>query len=245
MFIKFSWLEFKSIHLTVMGVLALILLTTPTAKAVLLIDTNNTVTGAGEGTLNPADVSPALANPATGTTGDTIAFELNSSGSNQIIFEANPTESLVVSGSGQAGVAANDGLTSSIKFRLTEGVRRLEMNPNVDEDGLYEVTIKIFGGSSFTWNVNLGGAGQNRFLIFSNPLDSDVIVSGSITSLSTSMIVDLIQPRFGGVCDASNLDATCGTMYTESSVLISEPNTFALFGLGLVGLGFARRRKAA
>ncbi|MCA8927356.1 MAG: PEP-CTERM sorting domain-containing protein [Alphaproteobacteria bacterium] len=208
------------------------------SQATLLLDTDRTVISGATGTLNPAGVTPALTTPATGDTGFEISFTLNSSGTNTITFKAINDELLRVTGGGQAGIAADDGLTSGLSFLLSEGVRRLELNPDVNNDGNYRITLNTSTNDTYIWEVALKGNGQNRALAFSDPLDSLVIVGGSIESLDpqASELVDLIQPRFGGVCNQN-----CAGANSQ----VSEPGTLAALSLGVVGLGLIRRRKAA
>jgi hypothetical protein len=94
-------------------------------------------------------------------------------------------------------------------------------------------------------NVNNGGFLLDTLVGTGGPTDfTSVSLDTSLGSLDIGDTIYVsIGPNDSEFFDSTNLDYTITMQAAPPS--ISEPGTLALFGLGLVGVGFARSRKTA
>ena len=111
--------------------------------------------------------------------------------------------------------------------------------------------IAAAGADLFEAFVDISGFGNTTLLaIFSDGL---FLETGTVTMMfevtgadpispnaTISFVIDESDARFSGFSGAG-----VDNVVVEAVVHVPEPGTLALFGLGLAGLGFARRRKAA
>ncbi|MBT5048199.1 MAG: PEP-CTERM sorting domain-containing protein [Rhodospirillaceae bacterium] len=110
------------------------------------------------------------------------------------------------------------------------------------------ITFTTHGGGGISTNVLLTGAGAGAFpgltdadLAGADPWHVDF--RGNLGSL-----IPLGQAPQGGLTRDVIIGGGVGTVITPDpppTGVVAEPGTLALFGLGLAGIGFARRRKVA
>jgi hypothetical protein len=126
----------------------------------------------------------------------------------------------------------------------------LNNNPGADASLFASVNLNGATGSSFT--IVAGTGGGSAFMY--DPTAGDLLVDimrANQTISSGSGFLDAMSGDSGGIFSrAHNYGSGTRnfglvTEFTTSTTSIPEPGMLALFGLGLAGLGFARRRKAA
>jgi hypothetical protein len=111
-----------------------------------------------------------------------------------------------------------------------------------------DVSLNIFDPDgvtlSDTWHL-FGTAGNSSLNI---PFFSDVEGGPALTLLTAANAQSIIETgdwQTAARFTVSNGDTYIWQFRSDMEAAVPEPSTFALFGLGLVGLGFARKRCAA
>jgi hypothetical protein len=209
----------RSLHL-----LATSLIITGTALSgaanAAIVDVETSASGFGVDSnvlLDPGECIGADAAPA----GELYAcFNSNK---DRLIRLASDGDSLIDAGGGQATLDSEDGTFDDLTLDLLndeELFAELVLNIDATEDGLV-----FFPG----WApLELDANGQNWFHIFFDP----AINSFSFTT-STDIIADIKQIRIQGETDGGG------------GIPVPEPAALGLFGLGLIALASARRRRLA
>lgn len=153
--------------------------------------------------------------------------------------------------SGVTFTAVSGGLTSDNFGPTPNGTRGLIG----DSSPFAELRADIAGGADMV-SIDLGDQGIDSDLIFLEAFNAanmsigftslDIGTFAGMTTLSLS-VANIDHVIFGSRAPAVNGSSVYSDNFTfnATSTPVPEPGTLALFGLGLLGLGIARRRKAA
>lgn len=167
------------------------------------------------------DVDNVLFNACTGNiAGPATVIQgcLNTDSNYLINFVSD--ESIFSPGGGQARIEAVDGGFSQLTIDPVTGTfSKLQLNIDASADGFVTFT-GVPGGTSSTFALD--ASGQNFF----------TITGENFSTVAFNTTVDI-------VADVQQIRLGAGTPATS----VPEPTTMALFGLGLLGAGFARRRQ--
>ena len=120
-----------------------------------------------------------------------------------------------------------------------------------DTNFVYDFELLDFDYSlyGFTWDESDITASDFEFDVGGGPRDIHLSFDNGVARGGLSWVYE--DGAFGMNLSAPNLDSsgssdggTAGSEIDVSSVVLPEPGSFGLLGLGLVGLGFGRRRRA-
>jgi hypothetical protein len=177
--------------------------------------------------------------PAVGTTGTVITGSTNQTNT---LIDFTSSETMVVTGSGQAKLEASDGSLGDVVIDANDptiGFTHFIFNVHADVTG--EIGISAIDNFGTLFDFGLRDAsenGQNWFTIGS--LDDQFIASVSISGTGITGIDELQQVRV----DPATLPGGGGGGGGGNSV-VPIPAAAWLFGSGLLGLaGVSRKRRA-
>ena len=128
---------------------------------------------------------------------------------------------------------------------VTSGTFDIGFGSDVAAFGFYGTDLGDYGGD-LTLRLTLSGGGTTDINVPYTPVlpDATVLYFGLITNNAAEQFTNIAFLSTGGYGSETFGfdDMTIGSL---QQVSIPEPATIALFGMGLAGLGFSRRRKRA
>ncbi len=174
------------------------------------------------------------------TSGTTIQGCLNDAHDIFVNFTSN--ETLEIQGGGQARIDSDDGRFDLLTIALADetlgfGSLILNVRAAQGDTGDLFFDIALASGATFTSDFYGIGNGQNFFTLLAP--EGDLFTSVTVQSAAgdnSVQFADVRQVRIGGVAE---IDQGGG------GLPVPEPGAIGLLGLGLVAVGFGRRRKAA
>lgn len=215
------------------------LLTWP-AQALSIIDN----TGVDDGNVFPF----GAANPATTTYGQQL---LNLSGPDTHISSFSLfLRDRIGAGSGtldlRGYVAEWDGLKAS--NILYESTTRTMNAAGTLQEFVFMPGLNLNAGSDYVFFLSISNLPVQPMSTFNMPISNNTIGNGDFVFLNNDNDFSLLTTtNWGvGVQNPFTRDVWIKATFTEAQVTQApEPGTMAIFGIGLAGLGIARRKRAA
>jgi hypothetical protein len=201
------------------------------------------------GAISAANATPMFYNNSTDFNTAATGITLSTNG-----LDGHPTGSLPSTANGIKISSTNTGSISASPHDASgNAVQMLTASGGTAITFAFSTAINAFaidvwdlgtqGPTTFTVALSTGGSmAYNLLLASSHGLKS---LYGVIDTVEAFTSVTLTNLDFGDLVEFDNVQYGNGpTAVNLPAFPVAEPGTLALFGLGLVGLGFARRRKA-
>jgi hypothetical protein len=170
-------------------------------------------------------------------------------------IEANGYNLLQISSDGYMD-AYSGGRAAGLGACVTDGQCSPSSDDNLSTDSVTgavdSITISLASGGTFNWTVtafrddnHYGVAGSDTLLVGT---DSGALVSttfGDELNMIYTAISSITYSYGGGTPDAYYLEIAGVEIPPLTNTEVPEPGGLIILGLGLAGLGFARRKRAA